>query len=288
MLGFTSAETRKRNAFVENTIDEVAESLASEAVINRLGDMATILAERVDRLYIPNIKDGLVSAPKKYQSTDHIPIIAMYTGEELTVDRSLAAMSPKQQLAVERKIKSWFGESVNMPDEIKAINTDLESRCPQEIVGVDDGTGGFIWSSYAPRRIIKPLSGGVGKSFDRVFQGSSLVGLVPRAEIAQEVRNTHLVHELVHTDQFDENPVTNLKKYKSILYSRELQAYHIGAYYGLGASEIPGGKYFGSGGLNNQWAVENLRAEYARPNEPFYANTQLRAAIHDAGIDIVS
>ncbi|MEK7594528.1 MAG: hypothetical protein AAB436_02755 [Patescibacteria group bacterium] len=287
MFKFNSSETRERNAFVENAIEEVSESLRSEAVIYRLGDTATLLADRVDRLYIPNIKNGLVSAPKKYKSTTHIPIIAMYPEEKLMQDKSLATMNPIQESVVRLKMQNWYGEDADYDDAIAAVNTSLQICHPADMSGATKGRDGFVWHSATVRRLVDMIPDKVGKTTNRLFNGRPLIGLIPRADTPQEEVNATFVHELVHTIQADNEPVRNPNKLTSSLYSRELEAYHIASYYGMGLYETPNGKYHGSKSALKQLSIESLRAKHTRLGEPFYANAVLEAALDEAGIDII-
>jgi len=105
---FTPNETQQRHAFIDHSLEAANAVLAEPQIVEALGDYAADLSDVAGRLYIPNARFGRLTVPRAYRGTDHIPVVALETGERLRVyDDEFKERNPRQREAVFSEVESW-------------------------------------------------------------------------------------------------------------------------------------------------------------------------------------
>jgi hypothetical protein len=102
-----NAEQRARAKFAENLQAEVLDCFAGQLVLERLGPLTGELTDIVASMYVPNIKNSTVIAPRKYRDTDAVPMLVMDEDEELSVDEALLGFSIRQKRGLVATFEGW-------------------------------------------------------------------------------------------------------------------------------------------------------------------------------------
>ncbi len=77
----TDALERPRKA--TNHIEACADTLMHPSVKKALGYYSPRLLQILDWLYVPNMRDGVYEAPRRFRNSPRIPIFVAYPGEEV-------------------------------------------------------------------------------------------------------------------------------------------------------------------------------------------------------------
>jgi hypothetical protein len=274
-----SQDTRERHEFLDVTIQEAQANLANPDVTRGMAEH--ILSRTVaiaDSLYVPNVKNGVVSAPRQYRGSGAVPIVAARVGEDLRFDTSFLDFHPIQSRIVHDGFLSYFEG-----DETKArITTDyieellhkdeLELTIPKTATGVV--TGAAVSRSF---KMYDHET--MGENPEKIVWGRPLVSLViPSSDKAVD---PVLVHELQHVDQRAHRPIFDSIDSESNHYCDELEAYHAGAAYSIGLVAV------GKRDIDEpskDIVVEALRRQHADPTNPFTITPELKEAFDENGL----
>ncbi len=283
MMQFVSFEARRRSRFVERVQKEVIEVLSWEETQAVLGKFAVDLLCAAEALYVPNIKDGTVSAPKKHRDANTTPVIAMKPGETLRLDASLKTMSPEQRLRVAETAEAWaIDEAKGFAgwDVVECIEKAFKRW---EYAWSIDGYNGRVTYPAASSTLSTFLYPNLGGDNTRIFTGKPIAMLsmsddTPCSRLKGEAV---LAHELQHVVQALSNPIMpfNTDEYLQVQWRKELEAYHVGANYQ--ALRTSDGDVFA--GVPD-CIVEQIRQEYASLHDSFYPNPRIVEAIGQAGL----
>jgi hypothetical protein len=105
---FVNQETRKRNAFVEASIENSHNKFADDPHMQaRLGKLAPYLAKLTGRMFIPNIRGDELRIPRKYRE-DGVAVIARHSGDPpLTLSADFACFTQRQRIEAAYKLSTW-------------------------------------------------------------------------------------------------------------------------------------------------------------------------------------
>jgi hypothetical protein len=288
-MKFNSSSQRNRIRAVEQVQVEVVETLRWPEVKNALGATALRLAHIAEFLYVPNVKNGKVSAPKERQKTDHIPILPIASGEEFILDESLKGMAPVQW----DKMASILEAAIAVPNEVfgeyfrvASINGQLEeSEWILETNGLEMALAGVAPATHA-------------KSFDPHFfpglRDNNKLAILgrpfiyvkpPKNEFQQEARNPILVHELVHVEQILSSPILPYDEdnYIDARWRQELEAYRVNTDYGNILLWSDDSRYWMRQGLRVGRIIEQIRKKYADPSDPYAPLPEIKDAVKRVG-----
>jgi len=253
-----------RFTHVEKAQSQVAEALQDKNVASELGKRACDLLAITNELYVPNIKNGVISLPKEYQDSDRTPVAGILPGETLIVDSTAAGFTPQQ--------------ANNMRGHLDALHVDhptfLVEDMDRAMVSAVSGAQG--------RKVNLPEEsdlGGFGSfSFGDIpspalrlrFTGRVMVFLGMRDNYSVVDNPTILAHELTHVKQHTQYPFLPFER-EPLLERRlkdELGAYQagraVGCYFPTPDSSSPL--------LNNSINVDNLRLKNTESTAPYEIN----------------
>lgn len=286
MYKFVSAEASQRHAYLDTAIQDVEAALQTETAVYYLSEgTALSISTLLGELYVPNIHEGLIVPPTGGIDPKKTPIVAAMPGEELRLDPAFARMHPRQLKALTRKMGAWgLEDEVDIQESIDFIDNSLVDEGGLEIRDASTSRG-FVRSYAREITLLGDSFRHAGKR-EKMFRGAPIVGLVMEEDAPPEETAVVAVHELQHVAQTHLDPVVSSDRVKIKRLQRELEAYRVGALFGLALSMTPGGRYEGSKAAVFQWAVENLRQEHADPARPFRANAALRRALRQADLNL--
>jgi hypothetical protein len=146
-MKFNSFEYRSRVKYVERVQAEVARNLENEEVLESLGGYALKLVTLVEGIYVPNIKNGVVSISREDRESDSTPVIGIKPGEVLRADSSLATLSPIQLGKLEDILKGYLEDpTAQTLGNVIGINIDLFTKSMKSDgrpVELGEKSGGF-------------------------------------------------------------------------------------------------------------------------------------------------
>lgn len=283
---FLSSEQRSRNATAEQAIGAFQDSLKSAALCRKLGASLDRFVDIADRLYIPNIKHGLVSPSRKHRSTEGIAVIPLGPSDKVSVSEHFAQQSEKQQIGMKKQFIVAGLAELEAASAVKQVNSlvaDTQGTFPTRItsgIHCNDSVQAETWSTEHPFPINRSV-------FPNVISGAikwSRLGL-PTMLIRHDSPNNPvspslMLHESVHIDQIESEPL------QPVFDPRDSQgrgAYELTAElpaYMLGAIEVTSRleEGFNKNRLQRvdrmQLAVEGIRQAVCSEEDPFDSAAQ--------------
>jgi hypothetical protein len=200
-----SSENRERTKHVEKTQSQVVGLLKRKEVAKDLGSCASDLLAIAEELYVPNIKDGVISLPKKYRYSDFTPAIGILPGETLFVDSSLASFAPQQARNARTQLDALLGEDsrdlIERFDDAM-IDAVVRNDARQVYLPEERGVGGF--GSFSFGEVLSP-------DFKLRFTGRLVLFLGMR-DYSELDNATLQAHEITHVNQHTQNPLLPFEK----------------------------------------------------------------------------
>jgi hypothetical protein len=277
-----SEEELNHAEFLDDTIAEVVETLQNTEVKKALGVYAAKLYAIAEGLYIPNIRDGVISIPVEYRDTDRIPIFAPLVEQKLKIDKSCIPMGPAQQKNL-LNIATNDGVSCLPNIDLNTLNNGLlaefihraDDSLPETRLGMI-----VMGSLDVDSATAEPLR---AKGFPEGFivYGKPIVLLAIRNDLSQFTRNSVLIHELEHVNQFETLPIISKSKYEDERFRLEVEALHVQVRYD---SSLDLGHNADKRSPLINLEVEALRILYAKDDDPFGPNPEFLEALRKAGL----
>jgi hypothetical protein len=273
LMYISRGEQRERELFIENTVSDFQMALRNRKVQDALGSAALSLFSTSQKLYLPHLRDGIVSAPAGYKDTDLVPIVAMKEGERLRLDDTLAVMSATQRGNMNAELKRWQYEEDGFFESPLTSTDELDER----LVEANREAGGFpVEVDGAHGRIIGARADGRrlhdGKGF-QIIQGRPMV-VLSVDDYAENEAASILTHELEHVRQFMDYPLfyTIPRHFENQRLEQELRAYQLQTRF-CNAINIPTFRAIGSKVVSttvlHAYKVEAHRRKIARPGEEY-------------------
>lgn len=284
-MNIINSEFRRRARFVESVVNETEGTLVRKEVGETIGGLAVgLILDRLEGIYVPNIKDSVVSIPKRFRHENNLPIIPYVPGETLNTDKSLAFLSPRQREALASDMALWSGGALaksSLMVDIDNIESMLDSGSTIT-GGIPNGVYALTNNLLAVSKFSKEYFPNIPGSDRRVILGHSLLCLTVNSK---QYLPPNLIHELVHTEQRANNPVglCETTEASKRLIRDELEAYHVGAAYTAAVrhmSGVLGNRVMDSG---QEW-VESIRLQNADPEDPYAPTNKVVGALQMAGV----
>jgi hypothetical protein len=229
----TIREQSERFREFDHMIEVTDQVFADPRVTTALGDYAKILFDIHSSAYLPNIRNGVISIPKQYRSTDSVAVVPLLEddlseglrrGKTFTwpaLSRSafltaeLKARSPRMtRYGVAKKLKDYIvlAEEYGELSEITSEWNSIEASMPTGPEGL---------------RIAGGFSGieGTLEGLETAYTSRPLILLYPHmSELSRVSIAAKLIHEYVHVKNMNESrlPVTALSDAQD-----ELEAYYV-------------------------------------------------------------
>jgi hypothetical protein len=260
------SEWREREKQVEQVIYDVETVLKNAGVQKVLGANAFALYGISQTIFLPNIKNGMLSMPKEYQDTDLVPMVTLKQDEELKADQSLATMCMTQSRIMEERLQKWREDPLGDTYADPAVSVqELDEELMQgniksggTPVGIKGANGRMVRAQAAARRLKD------GRSF-QILQGRPMVVLDMNEHYVEYEAAAITLHEFEHIRQFLESPLlpTITRHLEVRRLEQELRAYRVEAEVGW-AMDIPSVRMIGSKALTTCIADAYLVEDYRR------------------------
>jgi hypothetical protein len=230
----SNSDVRERVSFLECVLDELGDALRNEAVYRALGADAIRLYTVAENMYLPNVRNGVISAPREYIDTDLIPFVACNPSESLMLDPNVVPMSTSQAQKVALVLQRWREDTTHarpLYDSTEAVNDELvKSFSPEdEAQYTFEGTGGVAACEAIPGREVE-LGCDKSAKIDLIL-GKPVVAVSMSDQHVPYERAVIAAHEFKHVADYIDTPViygTELHISLATL-KNELRAYSIGA-----------------------------------------------------------
>jgi hypothetical protein len=238
-MNISSAEWREREQYVVKIIDDVETILKNPKVQKALGANALTLYGVSQRIFLPNLRNGVLSMPKEYQDTDLVPMVALKQNEELRGDQSLVTMSMTQHEVMKGMLEEWreedeilidlFAEPVKSTEEFdeELIKKNKENKGFR--VSIKGANGRVITTPIAARNL-------TDGRIHQALHGRPFVVLDTNEHHVEYEAASIALHEFEHVRQFMEDPLLPILQLilKRKRLEQELRAYRIQAEVGWG------------------------------------------------------
>lgn len=233
----------ERHAYLDSIVSETISNLAEDqSVQQRLGELTCRqLVQDAQDLFVPNLRDGVLSIPHKYRFQG-TPIIAMRRDETVRLGEGFGRMTAAQEEATRKELETWPAQAVGSVSLLSTIIVNALRRAEgRRVIGRSSST--TFASTFSVGAGVGPeeLPAATHYAFARpalVIFANQQNEFVPQAS-----STTKLVHELVHANQLAERPIRDASpdKLRADKVESELHAYHLeGAYTaGLLTSDNP-------------------------------------------------
>ena len=287
MARYLEADTRRKFAIANKSLEACDEFLANQDVNAAVGDLAHYARNLLDYVYVPNCVEGTYQTVGR--PAEGIPFIVADTHEKITVHRDINnAVHPWQWDRIREMIATI--DSDEMTDEsfelikkwIFEISYEMNGEVHQ--VTMDDNVYAFVYAEssaigIAPKNAKKQRLYGV-ETRPLIFGNSEL--------LQREEARSNMFHELIHVLQFFRGDDAVFEPGNKRLWTT--RGYELEAYAYQAAAEEA---FYGVSVEHNTYgwtsmAVESVRRSIKsrRSKHPFNANQRIMDALNQRSITI--
>lgn len=245
----------------------------------------------INGLYIPNIKDGLATKPKKIPSDYPTPTIPLRESELVVAEPRFRVMNSFQEHAVQRALAGWSGNTLSETEKaqfVDKINAEMLGIPLPLTITATHNSPASVNSLCASVPIDPTQFPHIGKTAHRLFRGQPILQLTQSKEVHPQDPPI-LIHEAQHVIQGNSQPILNAsrKKAQEQFYRNELEAYYIGFTYGAALYGSADPRFADNADVLNGASVELLRREHQNPADPFFPTKALIQALEGRGLDSI-
>lgn len=195
-----SFDSAKRHAIADMHLNAAADTLTHPNVRKELGEYGERLLEILDWLYVPNMRNGVYEAPRRFRHSERIPLFISYPGEVTQyASDNIVTMHPDQIRALD-KARVNFGDTKVLDADIDELVDEVEENAQYPLNGRAETIPFPDWYGY-----VHTLAGGIHLPVtDTNSQGTHWVQTRPFIVLNSLLRDRDagtLVHEIVHADQ---------------------------------------------------------------------------------------
>ncbi|HEV7453994.1 MAG TPA: hypothetical protein VGO07_01925 [Candidatus Saccharimonadales bacterium] len=274
---FMDSAMRARNRFIDRSFEDAGAVLANATVQKHLGAYAVDLQSVHDRLYVPDVRDNTVYIPRRYRSTDAIPIVTARPGTPIVLSTDFDRFSPAQRMAARDATPFWPGsDPARVANNLEESLAEGRAALPPGVFYQAPWSAGFV----AGTGVLLGLSTPYGPNGENVVGVSARPILVLNdAAFMSGTPPSSLIHEYEHIVQVEGCVVraaANDEVRAAGAASRELEAAHVGALVSHGMREAG---MSGDAGQTVQIDIDNIRAQVN-------GNGGIDAFRYDAGLSL--
>jgi hypothetical protein len=247
-MNISSSQWREREQCVVKIINDVEIILKNPKVQKVLGANALALYGISQTIFLPNVRNGVISIPKEYRDSDLIPMMSLKSDEELRADESLAAMSMSQRDFMQKRLQEWHDEYTGAffaepPENVEVLDKGLMEVYGHQAgasINIKGANGRLIMASTAAHKIKNGTAA-------HVLFGRPLVVIDNNVLHVENEAAGIALHEFEHVRQFLEHPIiqTLKRQYEVQRLEQELRATKVQAEVGS-AVGVPAFRMVGS------------------------------------------
>lgn len=238
---FINSEQRARNATAEQAIGTFKDSLNSALLRQKLGPALGRFTDIADRLYVPNVKHGLVVPNRKYRNAKGIAVIALGPSDKLSVSEHFAQQSEKQQAGMTKQLTAAGlaeSEASAAVEQINSFVADIQDAFPTRIasgIHYDDSVRAETWTTEHPFPLNRTVFPNVNPGAVKWSRLGLPTILVRHDTSKASVSPSVMLHESVHIDQIESEPLQpvfdprDTQNRSAYMLTTELPAYKVGA-----------------------------------------------------------
>jgi hypothetical protein len=283
-----SSDERERARFVEKVVADSLDFLShNESVRAHMGVVATQQAAILEASFIPNLRHGVISIPRRYMNTSRTPIVALRIGEQLKVNPGSAVPNSYQLERVRAAVQEWDPgmHSIGVRSLQRSIYRGfVADPSPKPIFQ----RGNLINPGVVGQVELGATALIGGGRVDARYLGRPFLGLL----LTKEPTSLYLPvvpHELTHVEQINQYPIQSIDNvtYLDAMFRWELEAYHYGALFenGLYHSDDPRFSH-NAAVLTTNTRIDNVRLRHQDHDDPFKVTETLKAELASMGLDI--
>lgn len=305
MVFFTPSEQRRRNRFIDETLEVARTTLDSPKLLRGLGGPAIASYNYIidDLLFVPNIVHGEVKLPRDIKKTDKVPILALSPDEVVTMSPVSHLPMPRQISVIEGKMVNWYRGTSDIGDIVTGnagglVSVISEIQTQAQRLTIPSRAEACVTSTKSPLGIDAP---GIGKENVRYVLSRPTVMLKMQDGVSRVSPHISL-HEFRHVEQSVLSPVIKPSGLKNDKYRRELEAYSVsaetevalvkagyipshGEFFGAEVHVRDGEPYVASSSIH----IDCLRIKTnENRNDKYFPNGTLKKQLNEAGLDIAS
>ncbi len=101
---FISSETKRRHQFIDQYLGAAHSTLTNPQVARILGDTTATLLDIDRRMFVPNVRDGVVQIPRWWRRAGGIPVVAVSSSERLLMGDDFCELNPRQRAAAMNRV----------------------------------------------------------------------------------------------------------------------------------------------------------------------------------------
>lgn len=235
------SEQRSRNAVADQAIGAFQDSLRSPSLRQKLGESLGSLAAIGSRLYIPNIRDGVIQPPKSPKQADGFAVVALHPGDRLFVTKHFTEQSDRQRASTGRQLEQAGlpgSELAATLQEIDSLASLYQGKNPQQLISAikyDKDVEAETWTAGFALPIDRTIFPGVSSRAAKWSRRGRPMVVLRYTSPKEQLSPTLLLHESVHIEQLESEPLesifdrSDVQSNNAQRLSMELPAFHKGA-----------------------------------------------------------
>lgn len=237
MSDYLNSTYREHVKVFDEYVAETEFALKKPKIAPLLGERATVLLDANSRLFLPNIKHGVVEIPDSHRDSDSIAFIPILEGEENAAStvgwgRSFFEVSPARKKLMLPGYSIGFGK-----DKARiALHLDLEDIIEEGLVALSESkivAPGYVGKELGDKGIAKmraftTASGhhDVYETFPSFYAARPTIVIFDEMIVSTENKKAAaLAHELWHATSIEQR---NAEETRHEVASEEIAAYAIG------------------------------------------------------------
>jgi hypothetical protein len=189
----------KRRAIANLHIQACADTLTNPNVAKALGDYSDRLIQILEWLYVPNMRDGVYEAPRRFRDSPRIPLVIVGPGEEVAYRTdNLLSMHPEQRSNLKSALEFYdrYDESMDIDGMVEVVTQSALKKAGE----VKTLEGSYLDTAMAR---VHPEYGKLHlPDLDNDYMWVATRPMIVMSAIALLDEGTVLAHENVHVDQF--------------------------------------------------------------------------------------
>lgn len=296
---FMDSEKRAGHKFVDRSLETTEQVLKHRATPYFMGRAAVEnVALLMNQLYVPNIKDGLITLPSRKVDSNNIPIVAARQGQSYQLDSNFIYFTDAQELSAydyfENRVGSREYAQASVNNIVRYV---VEHSVNKPTSPVDKhGVRAMVTGSYYRMTWKKEMSDTPKPYY---YQGRPVV-VLGQFDDAPRVSPEVTIHELEHVAQRINEPIYSFKdsgdlekrRFRNELYAYDTQLDIEHALAAMNYEPLEGEELFFEkvrDGVVSSFPghLASLREETNKDRkDKFYPNGTLIKSLRDSGIDI--
>lgn len=293
-MNITPGELRARHTYADRSVESALQSLSDPVVLHAIGQRAIRFSRILSSSFVANLVDGEVCIPAEHANdSEGLPIIAIRPSDKVVTSGDFSNQTNLQRANTLRVLHSWqpaASDTEATYDRVIGVNNhkSIEIDLDSSTIAMTGTQVNILDSNrHLSRLFLQPPPKGIV-----LFRRRPLL-ILKMVEGTKFITDDMLVHELVHKEQCEYEPVTTITSQKNADMTElrwELEAYHYGAMFAH-RRLVKNGKLpddiRGDQGVT-QMAVSAVHLEHGvDPVAPYRPSPALLRKLQEHGLDSV-